>query len=213
MKIVIINASLKKEESISSSLIDRMIPFLKGNAYGVLQTADPPDRRAQRSVLKAAEALVIVTPVSWGGIPSSLTALLSEVEMLALKQNIPVCTLIHGEQTDWKNLQHAENLLKIWCGKCHLHLCMNLLVAGSGQLMFRKNIPAGNQTMRKTDHALKELADALKGNEKEDIHISAGSSFVYKRSMEYYWKKELSENGLKKSDAVARLNENSFTEK
>lgn len=213
MKIVIVNASLKKEDSISGLLTERLIPFLKGNSYGVLHTSEPMDHRTRRAILKAADALVIVTPVSCGGIPSSLIALLSEMEMHALKRNIPVCMVIHGEQTDLKDLEHTENMLKIWCEKCHLHLCMNLLIAGSDQLMLWKDIPSGNLIMRKTDAAFRQLADALNGNEKEDVRIPAGSLFVYKRSMEHYWKKQLAKNGLRKSEAFQRLNENSFINK
>lgn len=212
MKIVIIDASLQ-EEGVSSVVIRRMIPFLKGNAYGILHTAEPMEHRIQRKILKAAEAIIIVTPVSCGGLPSSLMALLSEMEMHAMRENMPVCTIIHDEQTDRKCLEHAENMLKIWSEKCHVHLCMNLLISGADQLLLAKNIPVGNQTMKETDQALEKLADALRGNEKEDIHISTGSSFVYKRSMEHYWKKELALNGLRKSDASVRLNENSFKNK
>lgn len=213
MKIVIVNASLKKENSISELLTERMIPFLKGNAYGVLNVTEPMNHRTRKTILKAADALILVTPVSWGGIPSSLTALLSDMEMNALKRNMPVCTIIHGEQTDLKSLEHVRNMLKIWCEKCHLHLCMNLLIAGSDQMMAWKNIPVGNQTMKKTDEAFQQLAEALNGNEKEDVCIPAGSVFLYKHSMERYWKKELTMNGLRKSDASDRLNENSFISK
>lgn len=213
MRIVIINASLKKEDSVSDILIERLIPFLKGNAYGVLPAAEPMDHRTRRTIMKAADAMILVTPVSWNGLPSSLMTLLSDMEMHTLKRNIPVCTVIHDEQTDLKSLEHAENMVKIWCEKCQLHLCMNILIAGSDQMMAWKNIPAGNQTMKETDAAFQQLADALKGNEKEDIRIPAGSVFLYKRSMEHYWKKELAMNGLRKSDASEKLNENSFINK
>lgn len=214
MKVVIVNASLKEKDSVSSLLIERFVPFLKDCEYGILPAADcQMNRKTVRSVLRAADAFLIVTPVSCGGLPSFLSGLMSEMEFHAGKQNIPLCTVIHGEEYDPSSYQHALNQLKIWSEKCHLHQCMNVLIGGSDELRFLKDVPAGNRTMRKTDHAFAELADALKGAEKPDFSFSTGSSFLYKRTMERYWKKELYRHGLEKSDAFEKINENSFTEK
>lgn len=207
MRVVVINASLKKEEGISSLLIERMIPYLKDCEYGVLKVSDFIDKKVLRRILKAADAFVIVTPVSWGGLPSSLSGLLSEMEFLPVKQNIPVCTVIHGEQYDPSSFMHAENILRIWSERCHLHLCMNILIGGSDQLPALKSISSGTGVFRKADHAFRDLAEALQNQEKPDQSFSIGSSFLYKRTMEKSWKKELERNGQNRS---GKVNENSF---
>lgn len=213
MRVVMINASLKKEGSVSSLLIERMIPYLKDCEYGIWKLSDPMDHRTRERILKAADAFVIVTPVSMGGIPSLLSGLLSEMEFSLTRKNIPVCTVLHGEQEDASLLEHERNILKIWSKKCQMHLCMNILIGGSDQLLFMKNIPDGNASLHKLNHAYAELADALKGNEKEDVSFSLGYPFVYKKMMERKWKKELAGHGLSKIDGAGRITENSFIDK
>lgn len=213
MRVVIINASLKKEESVSSLLIARMIPFLKDCEYGVWKLSQPMDHQTRQLILKAADAFVIVAPVSMGGIPSLLSGLLSEMEFSPIRRNIPVCAVLHGEQEDPESLEHEKKILQIWSEKCQMHLCMNILIGGADQMLFMKNIPDGNGFMHKLNHAFEELSDALKGNEKEDVSFSLGTPLIYKRMMERRWKKELARHGLNKTDGAGRITENSFINK
>ena len=204
MRIVLIDSSLSEDREISSFLIDRMLPFLKGCEYGILHISDPMDERMRRNILKAADGIVIITPLSCGGLPSSLSALLSEMEMKAMKRNIPVCSVLYGESMAGQEYVHAENILKIWKEKCRVHLCMNIRIQGAGTLHFMKNIPVGNGILRKMNHAFSEMSDALKGNEKNDVIITAGSSFLYRKLMESYWKKKLQENGKHRPEGSDR---------
>lgn len=190
MRIVFIDGSLSEEKD-AAFLIERMIPFLKKNEYGIMRTCEPMDRKVRRNILKAAEGIVIVTPLISGNLPSSLTALLSEMEMQALKRDIPVCSVIYGESMDRKTYEHAENVLKIWGDRCHVRLCMNIQIQGSGQLRLMKDLPVTSGFMRKMNRAFADLAEALNGNKKEDVVVTTGSAFLYRRRMEAYWKKEL----------------------
>lgn len=210
MRIVIINASPKETEGVSSLLIQRLLPFLKNCEYGVLSAEGKRDLKTVRRILRAADGLILVTPVSCGSLPSSFLALLGDMEMHALKREMPVCAVIHGESPEIQSYTHAENMLKIWSEKCHVQLRMTLVVTGSDQMAFWKDIPAGSPVVWKLNAALEQIPQALQGEEKGIVPLSAGSSFLYKKRLEHVWKEELSQNGLTRSDAVKKLDENSF---
>lgn len=211
MRLVIVNASGQEDDQVSSVLIEKMKPYLNNCEYGILRTNEHVDQKLLRSILKAADAFVIVTPVSFGGIPSSLLGLLSEMEFTLIRRDIPVSTVIYSDQQDLESFEHATHILKIWSGRCHVHLCMNIRISGTDQL--KTDHPTGNAFIRKLNHTYQEMTDALQGNEKEDISFSTGPSFISKRRMESYWKKELSLHHLEKSDAMKQIDENSYMNK
>jgi multimeric flavodoxin WrbA len=76
MKITIMNASPKEENSASQQLIDRLIPFLKGNEYGVLQVRQGMDEDLALKAAELSDAWIIVAPMYLSSLPSSMIALM-----------------------------------------------------------------------------------------------------------------------------------------
>lgn len=206
MRVVFINASPKEGGSLSSLLIEKMIPYIRGHQYGVLNVREDMDRHMAVQVLNMADAIVVVSPVSFGSLPSRLLGLFSETEMHMHDGGIPVCAIVHGDLYETDDVCSSMEVIKRWCERAHLEWITGIGAAGAdGFLTGTGSFP------HRWNSALKNMAQALvdKNGISEEI-FSIGIRMFYKHTMEQSHRRRIHDNGLETRDMNSRITDSTL---
>lgn len=209
MNIALINASPKKSESASKSLLYDLKSLLfdehtiKGFSFHT-----PNVTEAEIKDLCNYSVWVFAFPLYVDGIPSHLLSCLYKIEQFGIVcKGIRVYAIVNCGFFEGKQNCNALAILKNWCSKIGLIWGMGIGFGGGGSLAYMKSVPLGSGPKGTLGKAYKELTNAiLSQSSKEDIYTSIGfPRFLYKVAAEMGWKQMIIANGGKKKDLNKRL--------
>ncbi|MGE5678329.1 MAG: hypothetical protein ACM3ZR_09775 [Pseudomonadota bacterium] len=209
MNIALINASPKKSESASKSLLcDLKSLFSDEHTIKDFSFHTPNVTEAEIKDLCNYSAWVFAFPLYVDGIPSHLLSCLCEMEQSGIDcKDIRVYAIVNCGFFEGKQNCNALAILKNWCDKVGLAWGAGIGFGGGGTLTYVKSVPLGIGPKGTLGKAYKELTNAiLSQSSKEDIYTSIGvPRFLYKVAAEMDWKKIIKANGGKKKDLKKRL--------
>lgn len=202
------NMSPKAESSTSQQLIERCIPFIKGNEYGILPVNSQMVEDVAIQVVQASDAIVIVSPIYCSGLPSSALALMDIIEGRIQKRKLTVGAILQCGFYESSQTQFAMRFIKLWCDRNEYSFVGGMGIGGGPAIQSMQSIQTGTMFLRPLKKAYIDLANALQDGKKRENYFSIGMPrWVYRAIVEKEWKKEIVAAGLKKEDLASRPNE------
>ena len=211
-KIALINASPKKKESASETIVNVLHERLKKVDNGNLQISEYTIHSAKLEEDKTfleADSIIIAFPLYVDGIPSHLLHCLCEIEQL--KQNsksnpanlnqrvyaIVNCGFYEGRQN-----QNALAMIENWCEKSNFLWSGGIGIGGGGMLTMMHFKEDGKGPMHKAFQAIKALSEAIKKDKQLEIQYTTPDfpRILYILGAQMGWRQMARANGLKRSD-------------
>ena len=202
MKIVFVNGSPKGDASVSQKIIDRLIPFCKGQQYGILHISEEMDRNMALQIMNMADGIVIVSPVYAGVIPSVLLGFLSDLEMHMMERKARVSVIVHGDLFDSDDCLNALGVMESWASHTGLMFCNGLGIGGSDQFYVSD---AGFENRHLKEGMRNVMASLIQGNILPSLCVSMGNRMLYRRNMENMHPAQMEDNGVEPDTWNARI--------
>lgn len=202
MKIVFVNGSPKGDAGVSRKIIDRLIPFCKGQQYGILHISEQMDRNMALQIMNMADGIVIVSPVYAGVIPSVLLGFLSDLEMHMIERRARVSVIVHGDLFDSDDCLNALGVMESWASHTGLMFCNGLGIGGSDQFYVSD---AGFENRHLKEGMRNVMTSLIQGSIFPSLCVSMGNRMLYRRNMENMHHAKMEENGVKPDTWNARI--------
>lgn len=211
-KIALINASPKRKESASKTIVNVLHEMLKkANSTDVQiseYTIHTPKLEKDTSFLEA-DCIIIAFPLYVDGIPSHLLQYLCEIEQLRkdsksnhvnLKQRVYAianCGFYEGRQN-----QNALAIMENWCDKSNFLWSGGIGIGGGGMLAMMHFKEDGKGQMYKAFQAIKALSEAIEEDKQIEIQYTTPDfpRMLYILGAQIGWRQMARANGLKRSD-------------
>jgi len=193
VKVAFINASPRKNNSISLQLLRAMEERLPGCEIV----------RGWDSVPGGADAIVVAFPLYVDGIPSNLLR-----ELAAREQGLPpgarVYAMVNNGFYEGAQNAHAISMLRNWCARAKLAWGQGVGVGGGGMLSSRK---PGRGPLKSVGAALDAMAaNILTGTGGEDLYTSPDiPRALYKLGGAMGLRAQGRKNGLTKQEMARKL--------
>lgn len=197
MKITILNASPKAENSVSQQLIERMLPYLADEEYGILALNAQMDENFAVNVINASDAVILVAPVYMAGLPSSAVAGLDLIEAKFKKKDLKVSAVLHSGNYEKQNTVPALDLVRHWCTRNGYTYIGGVGIGGGEIISAMTKLPMEYGPFRRLDQAYTSLVQSLKDGAGKDTCFSIlGPRWFYMHWIRRHWKKEAKKNGI-----------------
>ena len=201
MRITIMNASPKGDNSTSKQLIDRLIPFLGEDEYGILHVNPNMDEKLALTAANLSDAWIIVSPIYISGLPSSMTALMDLLEAKAGRQGVKVAAILQSGFYEKENCQPAMELIQYWCRRNGYTFAGGFGLGGGSALQGMTKVKTGKSFLKPLRPAYQDLMQALRSGEEKENFFSIGmSKWFYVWMAERQWKKQIHAQGLETKD-------------
>ncbi len=205
MKITLMNASPKAEHSGSQQLIDRLIPFLKGDEYGILPVNPQMKEDMAVKAVLASDAIVIVSPIYISSLPSSMLALMDVIEARVHRKELKVAAILQCGFYEAENTELAMELIKQWCQQNEYDFLGGIGFGGGGALLGMKDMPTGKMFLKQLPQAYEALYQSLHdGQEKENYFSIAMPKWLYTFAADHNWRSMIKASGLHPKDLAAK---------
>lgn len=208
MKIGLINASEKGKKGHTEFLVKSIADFLDG--YTTTEIFLETKRNLKNECFEAndCDALVIVTPIHFGGLPSSLLQFMSEMEYRYHGEKMPIGLIVHGGFYENRQGKLCMEIFRNWCNKLGMQYIMGIYCGGS-EVFALENRKDKEKYLRPFTGPFAVMTMGIRGKtRKEDQYLYVPMSQLrYKANMEAKWKKEIRENGLSPKDLEAKPTE------
>lgn len=208
MKIALIDASPKINNSASSILLEELKYFLVQGKIDLIEIGLHTSMLSEEIVkqLKNADIWIFALPLYVDGIPGHLLSCFIQIENrindICKKYtknvySIVNCGFYEGEQTE-----SALHILENWCCKAQLNWCGGVGVGGGGSLAILQKMPNGQGPKAPIDKMLKHFAEKIMKQEiQKNQYVSVGMSrFMYKLCAQIGWRQLIRKNGGKIKD-------------
>lgn len=201
MRITIMNASPKAENSATQQLIDRFIPFLKNEEYGILQVHAGMDENLALTAADLSDAWIIASPIYIDGLPSSMIALMDLLEAKAGKKGVKVGVILQCGFYEAENTEHTMELIRFWCERNDYIFLGGMGIGAGGALMNLKKSKTGSFFLKPLKPAYEALYHSLQSGTAETSYFSlAMPKRLYQWMAERQWKKAIQDQGLEARD-------------
>lgn len=213
MKIALIDASPKINNSASSILLEELKYFLVQGKIDLIEIGLHTSMLSEEIVkqLKNADIWIFALPLYVDGIPGHLLSCFIQIEN-RIKDiwkkytknvySIVNCGFYEGEQTE-----PALQILENWCCKAQLNWCGGVGVGGGGSLAILQKMPDGQGPKAPINKTLKHFAEKIMKQEiQKNQYVSVGMSrFMYKLCAQVGWRQLIRKNGGKIKDLGRRF--------
>lgn len=209
MNIAWINASPKKSESASKTLLNDLRGLI-GAPHIIKEFAihNPSLTQPEVEALCQCQAWVLSFPLYVDAIPSHLLACLCQMESL-VKSNQPIriYAIVNSGFFEGKQCHIALEIMKNWCAAAGLIWGMGIGYGGGGALIATKSIPLGKGPKRSLEAALLLMKNTIiNSGQADNIYASVSlPKFAYKAAAEIGWGQMMKANGGKYKDLNRRL--------
>lgn len=201
MRITIMNASPKKKNSSSQQLMERLIPFLNGEEYGILEVNPEMDEKLALTAASLSDAWIIVAPVYVDSLPSSMLAYMDLLEAKVRKKGIKVGAILQSGFYEAENTELAMELIRQWCAANDYTFAAGMGIGGGATLQKSAKIPTGRWYLKPFQKAYPVFVQALKDGTGEVQSFSIGMpKRLYTWMAERQWKKAIRSQGLEEKD-------------
>ncbi|WP_310603674.1 hypothetical protein [Anaerosporobacter sp.] len=209
MKIALINASPKKVESASSTILNDLKSVLPSE-YSIedFSIHSPYMTEEEIKELSDYSVWVFAFPLYVDGIPSHLLSCLCQIEQYGIKdKDIRVYSIVNSGFYEGKQNSNALEILKNWCDKVGFTWGMGIGFGGGGALASMKGVPLGKGPKAAFGKSCTELSNVVVAQKsKENVYITIGfPRILYKMAAEIGWKQMIKANGGKKKDLDRRV--------
>lgn len=204
MRILMINASPKKQNSASGELVNNLKAcFSQNTSLTEYKISTGTISEDIMNYLNAVDVLVIAFPLYVDGIPAHLLSCLCQIEEKGISNKqlkiygIANCGFYEGKQNAL-----ALEILENWCDKIGATWGQAVGLGGGGGLAQMSEIPLGKSLKKNLGTAFETLAKNIENGESaENIYVSLDMPrFLYKMAGEMGWRTAIKENGLDVKD-------------
>ena len=202
MKIALINASPKFNESASGSLLGRAKTYITGADTTEIGLHKPSLPQEDVDALLAADAWIFAFPLYIDGLPSHLLSCLEQLEKALADGGVTGkrvgaiinCGFYEGIQT---NL--AVGIMKNWTASAGCAWYGGIGAGGGGGLAYMPQTPPGKGPAAPFDSAFEKLTAAITdGQPMDDIYTQiAFPRVLYRMGAQLGWRQAVKANGLK----------------
>lgn len=201
MRITLMNASPKGKDSASQQLIDRFIPFLKDDEYGVLEVNPQMDEKLAELAVNASDAVVIFAPIYLDSLPCSALALMDVLEAKVRKKGLRVAAVLQCGFYEPENTEGAMEVLRQWCQQNEYVFTGGIGIGAGGALAGLKKVKTGRGLLKQLPKAYASLYEGLKTGKGNDSYFSLSlSKRLYTFFAELGWKMAVHQQGLENAD-------------
>ena len=201
MRITIMNASPKMENSSSHQLIERLVPFLNGQEYGILEVNPEMNEKLALTAASVSDAWIIVAPIYVGSLPSSMLAYMDLLEAKVRKKGIKVGAVLQSGFYETENTSPAMELIRHWCETNGYVFAAGMGIGGGAALQNMQKILTGKWFLKPFQKAYPAFVQALKEESGEIQVFSIGMpKWLYLWFAERKWKKAILAQGLERKD-------------
>ena len=206
-KVVLLNCSLRADNSNSKKFLDRMSSDIKGNVESINLSTYINRYDELVKMLAHAGTIVLGIPLYVDGIPSALLRVMERLEhcsMAGEKHIYVVSNMGFYESVQLKNLM---SMVKTWCEKCGYTYGGGVAI-GAGEMIGSIITSTDKGPAKNAAQALDRLSSAINDLEDiEDIYADA-SGFpraLYMFAADSGWPKGAKQNGLKRKDLYRQV--------
>ena len=204
MKIALINASPKMNQSASATLLEEL-------QLSISETAEVTETALHTSViseemwekLKSADVWVFSCPLYVDGIPGHLLSCLMQLEKAKWQEReIRVYGIVNCGFYEGIQAKFALALLKNWCEKSGFLYAGGIGVGGGGGLAQMPKVQGGHGPRGPIEKALQAMAVSILQQEtQENQYVSvAFPRFLYRMAAQMGWRRWIKANGGKAKD-------------
>lgn len=213
MKIALIDASPKINNSASSILLEELKYFLTQGKIDLVQMGLHNLVVSEEIVkqLKNADIWIFALPLYVDGIPGHLLSCFIQIENrindICKKYTKNVYSIVNCGFYEGKQTAPALQILENWCNKVQLNWCGGVGVGGGGSLAILQKMPNGQGPKAPIDKTLKHFAEKIMKQEiQKNQYVSVGMSrFMYKLCAQIGWRQLIRKNGGKIKDLGRRF--------
>lgn len=211
MKIGLINGSPKKEQSVSSYILQDLKALLNDDNNIIIEYhfRKPQLEEKYKDELIDCNAIVFAFPLYVDGIPSHLLNNLIQLESFISsnkEKEIMVYSIVNCGFYEGHQSKIAIEIMENWCIKAGLKWGQGIGIGAGGMIPALRNVPTGYGPRKNVDYVLKQLAsNILKSISDKNIFISPNfPRIAYKLAAERSFRQSIKANGLKTRDLYTR---------
>lgn len=206
-KVVLLNCSLRADNSNSKKFLDRMSSDIKGNVESINLSTYINRYDELVKMLAHAGTIVLGVPLYVDGIPSALLRVMERLEhcrMAGEKHIYVVSNMGFYESVQLKNLM---SMVKTWCEKCGYTYGGGVAI-GAGEMIGSVIASTDKGPATYAAQALDKLSSAI--NDLEDIEDIYADAYRFPRALYMFaadsgWPKGAKKNGLKRKDLYRQI--------
>lgn len=189
MRIVLIDGSPEGNEAVTHDLIERYLPVIRGNEYGILYCRSENHENDVR-ILNAADAVVLFSPVYNGGLPDRTLAFLSHLVLEGSVRPLPFVVYLHTDLFDPKTCETALAFVRSWAEKMRWVMKTGVCIGGDRLLFDARSSEMAETLYVRIDHVFAETADIFSRGKQDDMEIHPPlPRFLYHQLAERWMKK------------------------
>ena len=206
-KIVLLNCSLRADNSNSKKFLDRMSSDIRGNVESINLSTYINRYDELVEMLARTSTIVLGIPLYVDGIPSALLRVMERLEhcrMAGEKHIYVVSNMGFYESVQLKNLM---SMVKTWCEKCGYTYGGGVAI-GAGEMIGSLITSTDKGPAKYAAEALKKLSSAI--NDSEDIEDIYADAYRFPRALymlaaDSGWPVGAKKNGLKRKDLYRQV--------
>ncbi len=206
-KVILLNCSLRADNSNSKKFLDRLSEDIRGNAESVNLSTYINRYDELEEILAGAQTIVLGVPLYVDGIPSALLRVMERLEQSAKvgKKHIYVVANMGFYESD--QLKNLMSMVRTWCEKCG-HTYGGGAAIGAGEMIGSVIASTDKGPAKNAAEALNRLLAAINDqNVIDDIYADA---YRFPRALYMFaagsgWPIAAKKNGLKRKDLYRQL--------
>ncbi len=207
-KVILLNCSLRADNSNSKKFLDRLSGDIRGNAESINLSTFINRYDQLVEILAGAQTIVLGVPLYVDGIPSALLRVMEKLEKSEKaggKHIYIVSNMGFYESVQLKNLM---NMVKTWCEKCG-YIYGGGVAIGAGEMIGSVIVSTDNGPAKNAAKALERLSAAI--NDLKDIDDIYADAYKFPRALYMLaassgWPRAAKKNGLKRKDLFRQIN-------
>ena len=206
-KVILLNCSLRTDNSNSKKFLDRLSDNIRGNAESINLSSYINRYDELVGILAGAGRIVLGVPLYVDGIPSALLRVMEKLEQSAkagTKHIYVVSNMGFYESAQLKNLM---SMVKTWCEKCGYTYGGGVAI-GAGEMIGSVITSTDKGPAKNAAEALNKLSTAI--DEIKDIDDIYADAYRFPRALYMFaagsgWPMAAKKNGLKRKDLYRQV--------
>lgn len=206
-KVILLNCSLRADNSNSKKFLDRLSKDIRGNAESINLSTYISRYDELAEILAGAQTIVLGVPLYVDGIPSALLRIMEKLEKsgkACAKHIYVVSNMGFYESVQLKNLM---SMVKTWCEKCGCTYGGGVAI-GAGEMIGSVIASTDKGPAKNAVKALNRLSAAI--DDQKGIDDIYADAYRFPRALYMFaagsgWPRAAKKNGLKRKDLYRQI--------